>query len=253
MVGHRDLNAVGIVKGDRLARSGKLARLPLVSALSYSWVVSVSRARDDFGAFQWDPGLLRATCFPLRAEVTAAMVEAWLMEWLEVGLVLRWKDPDGVELGVFTNFQGEPRARYHRHDLPPQLDHECRPACQKSGMRTLSQQRIFKEIQRRRPAGDPQAIREVPSLPSLPSLPSQETTTEQPPPSPPSRGGRPKTRAEIEQAVFRLVEVGNGLLGYKFFRPERRELADRLKSGETEAEIRAGFELLARELNEGST
>jgi hypothetical protein len=157
---------MGVVKGDRLGRSGKLAQLPLQSALAYAWIVSVPRARDDFGAFQWDPGSVRAACFPLRPEVTTDQVAAWLEEWLRAGLVVRYTDSDGVLLGCFTNFQGEPRPRYHRFELPVDIAHECRPACQRSGMRVLAKRQVIKKMQRRPKASQKPATRGVPSLPS---------------------------------------------------------------------------------------
>jgi len=148
---------VGVVKGDRLGRSGKLAKLPLTSALAYAWVVSVPRARDDFGAFQWDAGLLRAQCFPLRPDVTVEMVARWLLEWLEVGLILRYRDTDEVELGVFTNFQGEPWPRFHRYDLPPELHHKCYGRCAKSGMKILAKYRSINKNERLPEASQRQA------------------------------------------------------------------------------------------------
>lgn len=55
-------------------------------------------------------------------------------------------------------------------------------------------------------------------------------------------GTAPTLTREASQAVNRLVAYASVALGYRFDRAGRRRLRDRLLGGETEAQIRAGYE-----------
>jgi hypothetical protein len=57
-----------------------------------------------------------------------------------------------------------------------------------------------------------------------------------------SRGEAPIFTREANQAVNRLVAYASGKLGYRFDRVARRRLRDRLVAGETESQVRAGYE-----------
>ena len=98
---------------------------------------------------------------------------------------------------------------------------------------------------------------------SKPPSPSVTETTDTPPKSPPASAGgeRPQpsdgngkipagSKVDLDKAVYRLCAFGSQHLGYRYDRKGRRQLADRLRSGETEAQIRAGYEDLAKALEE---
>jgi hypothetical protein len=55
-------------------------------------------------------------------------------------------------------------------------------------------------------------------------------------------GAAPQLTAEAREAVDRLVAFAAGKLGYRFDRAGRRRLRERLLGGETEAQIRAGYQ-----------
>ncbi len=91
--------------------------------------------------------------------------------------------------------------------------------------------------------------------------PSPSPETDPPLQSPPSGGSDPRPRPDhgnggtrplsqsaVNGAVYRLVAFGSERLGYRYERPDRKRLADRLRGGEAEAQIQAEYEALAVEL-----
>lgn len=63
-------------------------------------------------------------------------------------------------------------------------------------------------------------------------------------------GSPPTLTREAEAAVARIVEYASRELGHRFDRAARRRLRERLLGGETEAQIRAGYEGQVRALQE---
>jgi hypothetical protein len=55
-------------------------------------------------------------------------------------------------------------------------------------------------------------------------------------------GTAPRLTAEAAEAIDRLVAHASSRLGYRFTRADRRRLRERLLGGETEAQIRAGYD-----------
>lgn len=97
----------------------------------------------------------------------------------------------------------------------------------------------------------PQAVLQ-PASPS-PSHISPRTDNGNDPPNPPAHAGgdatppRVPTNGELQKAVGRLVAYASQNIGLRFHREERRGLLDRLKGGETEAQIMAHYrEIVAR-------
>lgn len=176
---------MGVIKGDLLSESDKLAECSLVAAGFYSLFLANSEITDDFGRFRLLPELLLAKAFAKRLDrgkrdVTAKRIMEWFGEYERVGLIRTWKH-DGSTWAEWTNWQAKPpsKRRFHRAPEPPWSDHEHSTTCSQSGSRWAAV---------RQTNGSRTAAGGAPS-PCSPCSPVVET-----PPSPPSRppaGGQP--------------------------------------------------------------
>ncbi|QJE95235.1 hypothetical protein [Luteolibacter luteus] len=71
---------------------------------------------DDYGRFHCDPRLIKANCFPLHDDLTAAQVTAWLDELATRQLILRY-EAEGRHLLAIVNY-GQ-RLKQSRAKFPP--------------------------------------------------------------------------------------------------------------------------------------
>jgi hypothetical protein len=81
---------------------------------------------DDQGRGEDHPKLMAATCFPLRDEVTAEVMDEWLCELDRLGLVVRY-EADGlrlVQIQKWSNYQHPQKPK--RSDFPPPPAHSGR-------------------------------------------------------------------------------------------------------------------------------
>lgn len=96
-----------------------------------------------------------------------------------------------------------------------------------------------------------------PASPSLTPTPSLLTDngTDNPPNPPAGAGGDPRrppipTTSEYQKAIARIVQYAASKVGLRFNREERRGLLDRLKGGETEAQIMGHYQDIVARLED---
>lgn len=105
--------------------SKKLARLKSdFSRLCWTWIIPFT---DDFGRFEADPEVFRATCFPLIKSATAKKVTDSLSELAAVGLIQTYRSGDSIygEIVDFDRFQTfkSDRTRKAEYPIPEQGDY----------------------------------------------------------------------------------------------------------------------------------
>jgi hypothetical protein len=109
-----------VIRGE-INSSRSLARVSLPANLTFRALLN---AVDDFGRFEADPLVLKATLFLRQADVTPEMVRGWVEELAGEGCA-RVYAVDGIEFLVLTGWEkhrGEGRrAKKSRFPAPPEL------------------------------------------------------------------------------------------------------------------------------------
>lgn len=79
---------------------------------------------DDQGRGEDHPRLIAATCFPLRDEATSAVVDAWLSELADLGLVVRYEADSArlIQVEKWATYQHPQKPRKSTYPPPPPAD-----------------------------------------------------------------------------------------------------------------------------------
>jgi len=155
---------------DRLWRSRKLARCSKQAALAYPWLYLVA---DEWGRFEHMPNMIHGLVFGARMDCspedspTVAEVAAWLSEYEEVGLLIRYGS-DG-DLAVWTNFEGRPASKRRKSQYPePQEFKSVRPQDEDASLEQEQEQELELELEQEQEpplppagAGDSDSVRQV--------------------------------------------------------------------------------------------
>jgi hypothetical protein len=88
-----------IIDGERVWNSRKIAILKPEHRAEYSWIYPLALAN---GVFECSARNVFFTCYKNRPEVDLAKTQQILDDFAAVGLLFRWKEPDGSEWGYWT-------------------------------------------------------------------------------------------------------------------------------------------------------
>lgn len=96
------------------------------SMLGFTWLISFA---DREGRTYGDPSLVKSMIFPRQEDITAEMVEGYIRQWAECGLII-WYEAEGDRWIWFPNFEknqpGLRKEREHASIIPPFVPETCR-------------------------------------------------------------------------------------------------------------------------------
>lgn len=248
---------MGIVKGDKLSESDKLAQCSLLAAGYYTWFMT-SEQTDDFGRGRLHPAILWSKVFAKRIEagrtdVTVARVAGWFREYEEVGLI-RVYECDGSTWFEWVKWhpKAPSKRRYHRAPEPPDSSHTHSTLCSQSGSRWSVGGSTWRHTTPLTPF-TPITDSPIPSTAEFPhgspSVSREEPERPTPPDPPAGAGGsRPLTREQRQRHLLaEAIDYANKLEWFPDDR-ERRQLRSLFKAGRSLDQVRNTITAHVREL-----